>query len=133
MNQYTLIQQSSVLFEQNYQCNQNEQKLYMEWQHAVSGWRAADNAWKIANGEIGQLKSMVNNLQQHIDEMKTKSMRRDVAEPNGPAIPISSSSSKEPDHQPEEEELAKETEWIRVKHKAKKRKMNATPPTNNLR
>jgi hypothetical protein len=39
----------------------------------------------------------------------------DVAEPNGPATPISSSSSKEPDYQPDEEELAKETEWIQVK------------------
>jgi seryl-tRNA synthetase len=123
VNEYTLIQQSSVLFQENYQRNQNEQKLYMEW-------RAADNAWKIANSEIGQLKSMVNNLQQHIDELKSKTMRIDVAEPNEPATPISSSSSKEPDYQPDEEELAKETEWIRVKYKAKN---ECDTPTNNLR
>jgi hypothetical protein len=94
VNEYTLIQQNSVLFQENYQRNENEQKLYMEWQHAVSGWCAADNAWKIANSEIGQLKSMVNNLQQHIYELKSRMMRMDVAEPNGPATPISSSSSK---------------------------------------
>jgi hypothetical protein len=82
VNEYTLIQQSSVLFEGNYQRSQNEQKLYKKWQHAVSGWRAAGNAWKIANSEIGQLKSMVNNLQQHIDELKSKTMTMDVAEPN---------------------------------------------------
>jgi hypothetical protein len=105
----------------------------MEWQHAVSGWRAADNAWKIANSETGQLKSMVNNLQQHIDELKSKTMRMDVAEPNGPATPISSSSSKEPNYQPDEEELAKKTEWIWMKHKAKKQKMNATPPQIKFR
>jgi hypothetical protein len=29
VNEYTLIQQSSVLFQENYQRNQNEQKLYM--------------------------------------------------------------------------------------------------------
>jgi hypothetical protein len=41
---------------------------------------------------------------------------------NGPAPPISSS-GKEAEFQTDEEELAKETEWIRVKHKGKKRKM----------
>jgi esterase/lipase len=102
VNEYTLIQQHSELFQENYQRNQNEQKLRMEWQHA-------DNAWKIANSEIGQLKSIINNLQQNIDELKSTTMRMDVAEPNGPATPISSSSSNEPDYHPEDEELAKET------------------------
>jgi hypothetical protein len=39
----------------------------------------------------------------------------DVAEPSGPATPISSS-NKESEYQTDEEELTKETEWIRVKH-----------------
>jgi hypothetical protein len=62
VDEYTVIQQNSGL----------------EWQHAVSGWRAADNAWKIANNEIGQLKSVVNNLQKHIDELKSNMIRMDV-------------------------------------------------------
>jgi hypothetical protein len=45
----------------------------------------------------------------------------DVAEPSGPATPISSS-NKEFEYQTDGEELTKETEWIRVKHGAKKEK-----------
>ena len=53
-DQYALTQQNKVLFQQNCQRNQNEQKLYTEWQYAVNGWRNAKNAWKIPNSEIGQ-------------------------------------------------------------------------------
>jgi hypothetical protein len=131
IDEYALIQQNNVLFQENCQHNQNEQKLYMEWQYAVNGWQNAENAWKIANSEIGQLKSVVNNLQKHIDELKANMMKMGVTEPNGPAIPIPSS-IKEPEYQTDEEELAKETEWIRVKHRTKKRKMNVTPSPPTL-
>jgi hypothetical protein len=51
--------------------------------------------------------------------------------PSGPATPISSS-NKESEYQTDEEDLTKETEWIRVKHGAKKRKINETPsPTTS--
>jgi len=58
-------------------------------------------------------------------------MRIGATEPNGPAVPIPSS-SMESEYQTEEEELAKETEWIRVKHRTKRRKMNATPTPPTL-
>jgi len=32
IDKYALTQQNNVLFQENCQCNQNEQKLYMEWQ-----------------------------------------------------------------------------------------------------
>jgi hypothetical protein len=114
IDEYALTQQNNVLFQENCQHNQNEQKLYIEWQYAVNGWRNAKNAWKIANSKNGQLKSLVNNLQKHMDELKANMMKMDATEPNGPAIAIPSS-SKEPEYQTDEEELAKETEWIGVK------------------
>jgi len=131
IDEYGLTQENNVLFQENCQRNQNEQKLYMEWQYAVSEWRNAENAWKIANSEIGQLKSVVNILQKHIDELKAKMTRMGATEPNEPAIPIPSS-SKEPEYLTDEEELAKETEWIRVRHRSKRRKMNATPSPPTL-
>jgi len=102
----------------------------MKWQNAVNGWRNADNSWKIANSEIGQLKSVVNNLQKNIEELKANAMRMGATELKGLAIPIPSS-SKESDYQTDEEELAKETEWIRVKHRTRKNKNESdTLPTN---
>jgi len=131
IDEYVLTQQNNDLFQESYQRNQNEQKLYMEWQNAVNGWRNADNAWKIANSEIGQRKSMVNNLQKNIEELKANAMRMGATELKGLAVPIPSS-SKESEYQTDEEELAKETEWIRVKHRTKKRKMNVTPSPPTL-
>ena len=49
-----------------------------------------------------------------MDELKANMMKMDATEPNGPAIAIPSS-NKEPEYQTDEEELAKETEWIGVK------------------
>jgi hypothetical protein len=39
LNEYIFGQQRSVLFQENYQRSQNEQKINMAWQQAVSGWR----------------------------------------------------------------------------------------------
>jgi len=86
---------------------------------------------KLQTVEIGQLKSVGNNLQKRINELKAIMMKMVATEPNGPAIPIPSS-SKQPEYQTDKEELAKETEWIRVKHRTKKRKMNATPSPPTL-
>jgi hypothetical protein len=40
---------NEYIFRENYQRSQNEQKLYMAWQQAVSGWQNA-------NSEIAQIK-----------------------------------------------------------------------------
>jgi hypothetical protein len=62
---------------------------------------------------------VVTNLQKHVEELQAKTTSMDVAEPSEPATPISSS-NKESEYQTDEEELTKESEWIRVKHGAKK-------------
>jgi uncharacterized protein YlxW (UPF0749 family) len=98
VNEYIFGQQRSVLFQENYQRSQKEQKLYMAWQQAVSGWRNA-------NSEIAQLKSVVTNLQKHVEELQAKTRSTDVAEPSGLATPISS--NKESEYQTDEEELAR--------------------------
>jgi hypothetical protein len=64
---------------------------------------------------------VVTNLQKHVEALQAKTTSMDVAESSGPATRISSS-NKEYEYQTDEEELAKETEWIRVKHGAKKEK-----------
>ena len=93
IDEYVLTQQNNDLFQESYQRNQNEQKLYMEWQNAVNGWRNADNAWKTANSEIGQLKSVVNNLQKkNIEELKANAMRMGATELKGLVISIPSTS-----------------------------------------
>jgi hypothetical protein len=92
--------------------------LLLAWQQALSGWRNA-------NSEIAQLESVVTNLQKHVEELQAETTSMDVAEPSGPATPISSS-NKESEYQTDKEELAKGTEWIRVKQGAKKRKINDT-------
>jgi hypothetical protein len=48
----------------------------MAWQQAVSGWQNA-------NSEIVQLKSVVTNLQKHVEELQAKTTSMDVAEPSG--------------------------------------------------
>jgi hypothetical protein len=75
---------NEYIFQENYQCSQNEQKLYMAWQQAVSGWQNAKS-------EIAQLKSVVTNLQKNFEELQAKATSMDVAEPSGSATPISSS------------------------------------------
>jgi uncharacterized protein (DUF342 family) len=96
----------------------------MAWQQAVSGWQNA-------NSEIAQLKSVVTNHKKNVEELRAKTTSMDVAEPSGPTTPISSS-NKESEHQTDEEELTKETERIRMKHGAKKKKNKRDTLSNNF-
>jgi hypothetical protein len=51
---------NEYIFQENFQRSQIEQKLYMAWQQAVSGWQNL-------NSEIAQLKSVVTNLQKFVE------------------------------------------------------------------
>jgi len=63
--------------------------------------------------------------------LKANAMRMDATDLKGLLTSIQTT-SKESEYQTDEEEVAKETEWIRVKHRTKKRKMNVTPSPPNL-
>lgn len=136
-NEYLrLNQQNEILFQNNEKRNETEQRLFDEWQNAVSGWRNADNAWQIANNQIDQLKNMVNILQKQVNDLTDNIMAGNLStattakniKTNAPqsATPIPSINI-EVEYNTDEDDLAKETEWIRVKHNAKKRKRNITP------
>ena len=74
--------------------------------------------------------NVVNNFQKHVDELKENMMKMCATEPTGPAVAIASS-SEEPEYQTDGEELAKEIEWIGVKHRTETEKNECdTLPTN---
>uniref|UniRef100_A0A1B6E0G7 Pre-C2HC domain-containing protein n=1 Tax=Clastoptera arizonana TaxID=38151 RepID=A0A1B6E0G7_9HEMI len=138
-NEYILSQQNQALFQENCQRSQNEQQLYIQWQYAVNGWQSANN-------EIIRLNSLMSDLQKQIDDLRINpSIGRpgtSIQVSTGSATPKSSRAGSpgpkkngDTEYHTDEEELARETEWVRAKTKTKKRKLNTTPspatPNNN--
>ena len=102
-NEAVLLHQNNVLFQENYERSQNKRVLYNEWQKAIA--------------EKKVLSDMIGEMQLHITELKNKFK---VFEEMGNA---NTSSNQEPtrvEYFTDEDELAEETEWIRVKNKSKK-------------
>jgi hypothetical protein len=132
-------QNDKVWLQQN-NLSQNEQILYNMWLNAVT--------------ETEQLKGIIAELQKQIEQLKTNNLATVSKTPkrvpskakefntNKDVSPILTmwTPPKNKEYSTDEEQLAKDTEWIRVKRKAKKRKINATPspptpisrPTKNL-
>lgn len=107
-NEALLMQQNNALFQENYARSQNEQQLYM--------------AWKKTEVEKGNAETRVIQLEQVMEQLKLKmSELENRLTQKTPTQKI--------EYVTDEEELAKETEWIRVKNR-KKRKMDTslTPP-----
>lgn len=84
------------------------------------------NEFKKIKGELRysleenkQLKIWIKELQKQIDDLKLNHCTN--------AKKVQSNKKTEIEYQTDEEELAKETEWIRVKHSTKNRKMNPSP------
>ena len=133
-NEYILIQQNQVLFQEDQQRTQNEQQLFNQWQYASSRWQHADS-------EIARLNSQLMDMQKQIDMLKANLPKgRPFLSASRTATPASSRAStpapvKECDTEygTDEDELAKETEWIREKHKNKKRKINTTPSPTTIK
>ena len=102
-NEAVLLHQNNVLFQENYERSQNEQVLYNEWQKGIA--------------EKKVLSDMIGEMQLHIAELENKFK---AFEEMGNA---NASSNQEPtrvEYFTDEDELAEETEWIRVKNKSKK-------------
>jgi len=105
-----LIQQNNMLFQENYVRSQNEQALYAAWKQAVEENNTLNTLLKTLQTQIQDLHSEGANL-----KGENKQVRKPELEPI--------------EYHTDEEELAKETEWIlQRKGNAKKRKMD-TPPT----
>src|SRR5215469_10577813 len=109
-NEAVLLHQNNVLFQENYKRSQNEQVLYNEWQKVIA--------------EKHQLSDMIGKMQLHIAELESKSKASEVM---GNAYTSSNQETTRVEYFTDEEELAEETEWIRVKNKNKKRKMTTSP------
>jgi len=109
-NEAVLLHQNNVLFQENYKRSQNEQVLYNEWQKVIAGKK--------------QLSDMIEEMQLQIAELENKFKTSEVM---GNANTSSNQEETRVDYFTDEEQLAEETEWIRVKNKSKKRKMNTSP------
>lgn len=107
-NEALLMQQNNALFQENYARSQNEQQLY-------TAWRKTEAEKERAEKKAIQLEKIIEQLQ-----IKVVNMEKRFSE---------NKQTQKIEYQTDEEELAEETEWIRVKNR-KKRKMNTslTPP-----
>jgi hypothetical protein len=101
-NEALLLHQNSVLFQQDYKRSQNEQILYNERQKVIA--------------EKKQLSDMIGEMQLHIAELENKFKGPEVS---GNANISSNQEATRVEYFTDEEELAEETEWIRVKIKVK--------------
>jgi CRISPR/Cas system endoribonuclease Cas6 (RAMP superfamily) len=99
-----------VLFQENYKRSQNKQVRYNEWQNVLA--------------EKKQLSDMIGEMQLHIAELENKFKAFEVM---GNATTSSNQESTRVEYFTDKDELAEETEWIRVKNKSKKWKMNTSP------
>jgi hypothetical protein len=109
-NEAVLLHQNKVLFQENYKRSQNEQVLYNEWQKVIA--------------EKKQLSDMIKEMQLNIAELENMFQAFEVM---GTASTNSNHKAARVEYFTDEEELAEETEWIRVKNKGRKRKMNNSP------
>lgn len=111
-NEAILIQQNNVLFQENFTRSQNEQILY-------TGWRKAEEEKNTLLQTISKLQSQMANMQKKHEEMEKRLPQKKDEE--------------NVEYHTDEEELARETEWIRVKNRERKRKRmdtSITPPKN---
>lgn len=116
-NEAILMQHNQTLFQENYVRSQNEQILYTEWKKMEQEKINAINEVHNLQVQLNQVMIMNEGLQKKFAELEKRLPKEDET--------ISESVT----YQIDEEELAKETEWIRAKNR-KKRKMDTslTPP-----
>lgn len=109
--------QNSALFQENINRSQNEQVLYSEWK-------------KVTN-EKNQLNLTIASMQKQIKDLEQR-LSQTQAQNNENTSKTLNKATSDIEYFTDEEELAKETEWIRVKN-YKKRKMDTSlsPPQNH--
>lgn len=115
------IQTNNHLLQENYQRTENEEFLY-------NAWLRNENEKKAMAINIQKMQHQIEILQKLYAEVKECTSR-----PNETQNQSNENTYNENvNYTTDEEELAKETEWIRVKNRNKKRKMNTslTPPSN---
>jgi hypothetical protein len=109
-NEAVLLHQNNMLFQENYKRSQNEQVLYNEWQKVIAEKKAAKrHDWGDAT---------IYSRREH--KIKASEVMRS-------ATTSSNQEAARVEYFIDEDERAEETEWIRVKNKSKKRKMNTSP------
>jgi TolA-binding protein len=101
-----LMQQNTMLFQENCVRSRNEQALYAAWKNAVV--------------ENNNLSTLITTLQAQMQEL-----RREIATLAGENEQVGQQEPASTEYYTDEEELAKEMEWIaQHKRNAKKRKMD---------
>lgn len=105
-NEAILAQHNQALFNENQVRSQNEQALY--------------NAWVHEKQERQKMDIIIQQMKIQIDSLQAK-MEKKEQQQNG-----AKSTVKDTEYLTDEEELSKETEWIRVRN-TKKRKASNSP------
>lgn len=122
-NEAMLIQQNNALFQENSARSQNEQALY-------SAWKNSEYEKNCLTNKLNAIQQQFEQIQKNYLDLRNKYTGLEKSLANNY---IKQMEEPKPDQYfTDEEELAKETEWIRVKNR-KKRKMDTsiTPPQKN--
>jgi hypothetical protein len=135
-----LMQQNTVLLQENYMRSQNEQALYAAWKKAVEVNNNLTTLVKTLQTHVQQLHEKLDalteenrQLTQQVPASTDYYTDEDVLakELTGKNMQVSQQVPASTEYHTDEDELAKETEWI-VHHKknAKKRKVEASWSTS---
>ena len=130
--EYALSLQSSTLFQESSPRSVSEQLLYQQWRYVCGRWEGTQNVILQLQSENIKLNSAVHELTQQFEVMKQElsSLRHQsgiptsasntasTREKSGDPVP-KTKDREDPEYHTDEEELARETEWILNKHKRK--------------
>lgn len=114
-HEYALSVQNQALFQETCPRSLNEQQLFSQWQFACRRWEATNNFLLNLQRENTHLNTIVQQMREEIDSLNEKSSIKDQSK--DPLV--SNNISSEYEYCTDEDELAKETEWIRVKNRTR--------------
>lgn len=118
----TLIGQS--LFTEHHKRSANEQLLFEQWHFACLQWEKTNNLIQHLQRENHQLGVSIQQLNSQLSSLQTQ-----ISGMNQPGSSVprnTNDSDSEVQFQTDEEELAKETEWIRKKNRKSRNVKNKT-------
>lgn len=118
-NEAILIQQNNALFQENSARSQNEQVLFAAWQ------KSENEKASIIN-RLNALQTQLENVQKVNADLHVKFAMFEKSSTQNP--PTLQKEKELMEYFTDEEELAKETEWVRVKNKKRKMNTSLTPP-----
>lgn len=108
---YFLKKQEQKIFQIDHLRSQREEVLYKDWQYACKQWDTVSTTLRDTVAKNKQMEKAIENLQKQIDAMKAESSVHSQSEAR------QSEHRMQTEYTTDEEELARETNWIRVRNK----------------